>query len=95
MEYRTNGCTGVPDFDWKDCCDQHDRDYQDGGGWFAKFRADWRLAKCIGCKRRAVGSLLRRAAYAVGHVLLGGVYFVGVRVFGSVFFHWSFSRSRK
>lgn len=60
-----DGCTGVPDFDFKDVCDRHDLDYAIGGTEFDRRRAD---------------QALRQGILERGHPILARVYFVGVRV---------------
>lgn len=74
---RVNGCTAAPNLDFKSCCDDHDRDYAVAGGIVQRFRADWRLAKCIICRSKL---LLR--------YILAPIYFIGVRVGGLLFFDW-------
>ncbi|MCI0682761.1 MAG: hypothetical protein L0Y71_11730 [Gemmataceae bacterium] len=73
-----NGCGGsggfnVPDFDFRECCDQHDLLYTLGGNRLDKLSADQKLRACI--ERR-------------GHRLMGDVYYWGVRSFGDRYYHW-------
>ncbi|MEM9091779.1 MAG: hypothetical protein AAGC93_23945 [Cyanobacteria bacterium P01_F01_bin.53] len=62
-----DGCTGVPDFDFKDVCDRHDLDYAAGGTEDDRLRAD---------------QVLKQGILERGHPILARVYFVGVRVLG-------------
>ena len=68
-----NGCTAVPDFDFKACCDAHDRCYCMGGNAADRKKCDDDLRKCIRAK---------------GHWFLSWVYYWGVRAFGSSHFCW-------
>lgn len=69
-----NGCTSVPDFNFRRCCSMHDRAYSRAGGLWDRWIADLMLARCIWC---------------FGHWLLAPVYFLGVRCFGWWFWNWS------
>ncbi len=65
-----DGCTGVPDFDFgADCCGEHDFHYQQTD--INKWRADWRLRKCISKK---------------GYPLVGWAYWLGVTMGGWAFY---------
>lgn len=66
---KTNGCSFVPDWDFKECCDRHDLDYAAGRTWRDKIRADLRLGRCIWNKAR-------------WHKIRAIVYTAGVLVFG-------------
>ncbi len=81
----TNGCTGVPDWEpeVKACCDQHDLDYQQGGGAWQRFKSDWKLMRCIQCKSKLAFRFV-----------LGLVYFVGVRRLGPLFFEYRFPKEQ-
>jgi len=37
------GCTGFPEGNWGPCCVQHDKDYEAGGSFWDKIKADWKL----------------------------------------------------
>jgi hypothetical protein len=62
-----NGCTCVPDFTFKECCDNHDIDYCIGGTEEDRVKADEKLLNCISAK---------------GYYSTGIVYYYGVRAFG-------------
>lgn len=82
-EYWVNGCTGVPNGDWLDCCDRHDIAYVAGGSWWQRLKADTRLGCCI------VWIGWRRGwLWVLPYVLIGLVYFVGVRLFGFMLWRW-------
>lgn len=43
-----NGCNFVKLFGMKSpCCKEHDRAYKQGGWFFARIDADWKLFKCV------------------------------------------------
>ena len=52
-----NGCSGGVDWFYRVilrrsppfgyCCDEHDVAYYEGGGWYARWLADWRFAVCL------------------------------------------------
>lgn len=69
VKYTTDGCSGVPDFNFRDCCVQHDYDYaehhRESEG--KRLELDKKLRLCIGCR---------------GHKVLAWIYWVGVRAFG-------------
>ena len=81
--YKTNGCTGVPDGDWLDCCSEHDHKYVRGGSMWDRFKADWLLGHCIYCIGRRKGWL-----WAAPYAFVGIVYFCGTRVFGFCLWRW-------
>ena len=78
--YHFDGCTGVPDFNVRTCCDRHDFDYQS----LTKTRAqaDANFRSCM-LKKAARETTL--PAIATG-VFVALVYWIGVRVFGGS--HW-------
>ena len=65
-----DGCTGVPDFWWRRCCDEHDEDYKKKT--MSRARADWKFLKC----------LRRRAKTVFGRWIIAPAYYIGVRVLG-------------
>jgi hypothetical protein len=71
--WETNGCTMVPDFDFVDCCDQHDICYCQGGNEDARVACDEALRDCIANR---------------GHPWLAEIYYAGVRAFGRSFFSY-------
>lgn len=72
-----NGCSRVPDGNFKSCCDLHDLAYYVGGSLRDKWRADRGLAECI-AKRQGKP--------------VGWLYFAGVTLFGWTPWHWSYQR---
>jgi len=66
------GCSYVPDFDFSDCCIEHDKLYEIGGTDEDRLLADRQLKECIKEK---------------GHNYKSFVYYVGVRIFGRFFFN--------
>ena len=62
----SNGCTGVPDFNFSSCCDDHDIGYTFKDK--SRLYYDWQLFKCVRKKRNS-------AIIATG-------YFLGVRALG-------------
>ncbi len=82
--FASDGCTLVPDFDFRHCCVEHDKAYWLGGTPRDRAVADRRLKACI--SRR--------------HPFVGAVYYVGVRSFGHRFWPgnrkwgWAWSRAK-
>jgi hypothetical protein len=63
----SDGCTRVPDFDFRGCCVNHDICYQAGGSARDRLVCDQQLRRCIA---------------NAGHPILAQVYYAGVRAFG-------------
>lgn len=63
----SDGCSGVPDFDFRGCCVSHDICYAAGGSAEDRLRCDFELHDCIA---------------DAGHPILAMIYFGGVRAFG-------------
>ncbi len=63
------GCTLWPEGNWHPCCVQHDLDYEEGGGWWDKIKADHRLARCVAGR---------------SSLLLGLLMFTGVMLLGQI-----------
>ncbi|MBI4606881.1 MAG: hypothetical protein HY721_33375, partial [Planctomycetes bacterium] len=76
-----DGCTGVPDFNFEDCCDAHDACYCRGGTEFDRLDCDLALYACIATTPPPWSAPLR-------NIKLAGVYFSGVRAFGSGHFNY-------
>jgi hypothetical protein len=70
----SNGCTMVPDFDFKECCDAHDRCYCRGGDEDDRLNCDIQLYECIKSK---------------GHDRLAAIYYWGVRHLGESHFNYT------
>jgi len=69
-----NGCTCVPDFNFKECCDAHDRCYGEGCSECDRLECDIALYDCILQK--------------TGLPELAWLYFTGVRVLSSFRFNY-------
>jgi len=67
-EFNSDGCTGVPDFNFRDCCEQHDRDYL---GRVSRKQADIMLRQCIASK----GYRVLPWIYYIGVRLFGGPHY--------------------
>ena len=67
------GCSYTPDFNFFECCDQHDKDYDKGGTKWDRYIADLKLRECIKDH---------------GHPYKARIYYLGVRVFGRFFFKY-------
>lgn len=65
---KPGGCTLVPDFGFRSCCDQHDRDYTEQV--LTRLEADKRLRDCI----RAAGNPVLAEIYFAGVRVFGGVF---------------------
>jgi len=64
----SDGCSGVPDFDFRGCCVSHDFCYETGGTAQDRLRCDIQLHDCIANR---------------GYPVLAIIYFAGVRAFGA------------
>jgi len=73
----SDGCTHAPDFNFYDCCAEHDFYYSKNSDE-PRFLADLKLAYCI---------------YKKGHILLALIYFSFVRRFGAEHYEASGDRS--
>jgi hypothetical protein len=69
-----DGCTNAPDFNFKDCCDDHDHCYCTGGNEAARKLCDQKLRDWI--KMR-------------GHPILARIYYWAVRAFGKSHFNYT------
>jgi len=75
---RPNGCSFVPDFGYRSCCDSHDRDYIKGGTEAERVASDLRLRECI---------------EKCGNRSLAYVYWMGVRMGGWLFWDYHRGKS--
>lgn len=73
----SDGCTGVPEGNWGECCFDHDRAYKEGGWFVARFKADWNMMLCIGENKNWFAAV---------------VYFLGVRCVSMWFFRYGKKR---
>lgn len=78
-EDEVNGCTASPDFDFKDCCDQHDLCYIDGCTSCDRLACDWELYKCIVDRGWSKGR---------DYTALAATYYFAVRSAGESFFYY-------
>ncbi len=80
----SDGCTGVPDGEVRDCCEVHDLAYFKGGTFSERRTADKRLYKCV----KAKGG----TRYAITALIM----YLGVRVFGTAWLptkaRWGFGK---
>jgi hypothetical protein len=67
------GCSYTPDFNFFNCCKEHDDAYDKGGTEEDKKKADNQLRECI--KQQ-------------GHPHKANLYYMGVKVFGRFFFRY-------
>jgi hypothetical protein len=79
--YTTDGCSFVPNFNCRDCCEQHDQDY-------AKYH------RTSEKKRAEIDRRLRRCMQIRGRPILAWVYWAGVRAFGWIPF-WVLARRER
>ena len=86
-DFESDGCSLFPDFDYRDCCVEHDKLYYYGGSWTKRWRADKKLFKCVAAKK------------GVQHKFLAPLMWVGVRAFGVPWlptpFRWGFGKNKK
>lgn len=69
----SDGCTGVPDFEFTECCVYHDIAYDNG---MSRFKADLDLFLCMR------NTLITNNKNKGLKRLLPYVFFIGVRIFG-------------
>ena len=85
--FQSDGCSKFPDYDYRDCCVEHDKAYFSGGNWTRRWRADKKLYKCVAAKQ------------GFEHKFIAPVMWTGVRVFGVPFlptsFRWGFGKNKK
>lgn len=82
-----NGCTGVPNFNVIDCCNEHDKDYCRGGTEMDRENADKKLRNCIAERRNCVFLINEKGEHEpAGDCEIAWLYYIGVRAFGSSFF---------
>lgn len=79
LPYKSDGCSYSPDFNFNQCCRDHDRAYYYGGSKQQRKRTDQKFRQCVRNK---------------GHAILDDVYYSGVRVFAVPWlptsFRWGF-----
>ncbi len=75
----SDGCSCFPDGNWLECCNQHDKLYQQGGSPIQRKSADIGLLCCVAGK---------------GHPIIAFIMYLGVRVAGLSWlptpFRWGF-----
>ncbi len=78
-EFKSDGCSCWPDYDYTDCCVEHDAIYWMGGTSEERNQADIALQRCVSQK---------------GHPYIGKFMYFGVRVGGAYWlptpFRWGF-----
>ena len=78
-EFKSDGCSCWPDYQWVECCVEHDLLYWMGGTRDDRKTADEALQKCVAEK---------------GYPVIGAMMYVGVRVGGVYWlptpFRWGF-----
>ncbi len=83
---RVDGCTLVPDFNFAECCNQHDTYYWAGGTSSERKQADLEFRQCLA---------------GAGHEYIADIYYYGVRLVGTPYlptpwrwgFGWKYPRS--
>jgi hypothetical protein len=65
--FKSDGCSVAPDFNFTQCCLEHDKAY-------------WRGGTCA--ERRAADQALKRCITENGHGFMSNVYYASVRLFG-------------
>jgi len=73
MDMTSDGCTGVPDLDFRACCEKHDFAYRNGT--LSRAEADRELRRCIADH----GYLLLPWIYWIGVRLFGRRHYRGRR----------------
>jgi hypothetical protein len=57
-DFKSDGCSGWPDGDYRECCEAHDLDYYFGGTAKERKESDKRLYKCVRDKGHKVNAIL-------------------------------------
>ncbi len=84
--FKSDGCTFFPDGNYRRCCEEHDRDYYQGGTRRERSASDARLFRCVSQTR---GRWNRIAAPMMWFgVRIGGVSFLPTK------FRWGFGKRR-
>ena len=85
-EFKSDGCSVFPDFDYRTCCVEHDKEYYVGGNWKQRWRSDKKLYKCVASKK------------GFHHKFIAPVMWLGVRAFGipclPTSFRWGFGKDK-
>ena len=92
---KSDGCTMWPDGDWNSCCVTHDEAYWYGGTWKDRFKANYKLASCVGRSGGTKGGLFRRIASTAGHRLMAPVMFIGTQAFGCFLWPYHLTWNKK
>ena len=83
----SDGCTGFPDGNYRDCCVAHDREYFFGGSSKERWRSDNKLFECVWAKPKFYNKMI------------APVMWLGVRVFGVPWLNtkasWGFGKRKK
>lgn len=86
-EFESDGCTGFPDGNYRDCCVVHDREYFAGGSLKERWRSDVKLFQCVWSKPKFYNKLI------------APVIWLGVRAGGIPYlrtaFSWGFGKRKK
>ncbi len=86
-EFESDGCTGFPDGNYRDCCVAHDREYFAGGSLKARWRSDIKLFQCVWAKPKFYNKFI------------APVIWLGVRAGGIPYlrtaFSWGFGKKKK
>ena len=67
-DFNSDGCSGWPDGDYRECCEAHDLDYYFGGTPADRKASDKRLYKCVRDKGHKVNAVLMLIGVRVGAV---------------------------
>ena len=73
-DFKSDGCTGVPDCGFTKCCRGHDWDYMKGTNEWHRLCADWRFYMCM----LRSGNPIIATIYFIGIVLIGWISFYGL-----------------
>ncbi len=74
---RKRGCTGFPEGNWgKTCCVQHDLDYEAGGSFWDKVKADWKLMLCVASKEPLILRIIDPVVELIAKILKGIMAFL-------------------
>lgn len=79
-DFISDGCSGVPDFDIRHCCEHHDYNYSEHSN-MSRDNADLLFFQCIVSKGKNKNFLTH-----LRYNWLGLYYWFGVRVFGKKYY---------
>ena len=81
-KFKSDGCSGVPELIFHDCCVQHDKDYYNKIG---RLKADRKFRDNM---YREVVKYPCDAKTSIAYLDIADAYYLGVRLFGWIFYYF-------